>query len=137
MEVEVIEWEIEEREVTVEKVIFVDVVKEVIVAEEVPVEYITIVPVDEYVDIKVNQVKVVTTTVDRVIEKPCAIKIVENDSTVEKQIFKDKIELQDEIVKIDVVQEIINEVEQIVEKPTVKIIEKEKLVTVQEIKVQE
>jgi hypothetical protein len=65
-------------------VIFVDVIKEVIVQEEVPIEYTTIVPVDEYIDIPVNQVKVVTTEVDRIVEKPCAIKLVENETTVEK-----------------------------------------------------
>jgi len=45
--------------------------------------------------------------------------------------------LVDEIIKMDVVQEVVNEVTEIVTKPTVKIIEKERQVEVQEIKVQE
>lgn len=97
---EVVQWEIEEVEKVVEREVYLDTIRPVGSTEEVRVEELRVVEVPKYKDVEVIQYIVEETTVDRVIERPCSYKVVNEETVVDKEVIRERIKEVENIVEI-------------------------------------
>lgn len=65
------------------------------------------------------------TTVDRIIERPCSYKVVNEEKIVQKDVIVERIKEVENIVNIEVIDTKVNEIEIIAEQPTVKMVPRE------------